>query len=178
MRLGPRPDPRPVKSRQARPLRPRVMRYARAVRALMLCLSLAVGCGGSTKPAADPDWEVEVPEAMQRERAAETRAGAAPVEQVWTPPSVREAQRPRARVYRGTKIDLDLKAADLHNVFRLLGDVGGVNIVVSEDVRGAVTLKLRRVPWDQAFDAIVKLQGLEVTRDGNLYLVMPRRGGS
>jgi type II secretory pathway component HofQ len=143
------------------------------VRALMLSLIVAVGCGGSSKPAAEPDWDVEVPEAMQRGDAAEARAEA-PVEQVWTPPSVREAQRPRARVYRGTKIDLDLKNADLHNVFRLLGDVGGVNIVVSDEVRGAVTLKLRRVPWDQAFDAIVKLQGLEVTRDGNLYLVMPQ----
>lgn len=154
------------------------LRYLDRMRALVLSLILAAGCGGSTKPAAEPDWEVEVPESMRRDGSAETRAGAAPVEQVWTPPSVREAQRPRARVYRGKAIDLDLKGADLHNVFRLLGDVGGVNIVVSEDVRGSVTLKLRWVPWDQAFDAIVKLQGLEVTRDGDLYLVMPRPGGS
>jgi type IV pilus assembly protein PilQ len=149
------------------------------VRLLLVPLILAFGCGGSSAPVAEPaagDWDVEVPEAMRRDGSAETRAeaGPAPRDQVWTPPSAREAQRPQRAVYRGKRIDLDLKDADLHNVFRLLGDVGGVNIVVSDDVRGAVTLKLRRVPWDQAFDAIVRLEGLAVTRDGNLYLVMPR----
>lgn len=149
------------------------MRYPDPVRFPLALLILVLGCGGAAAPAAGPesDWEVDIPAAMTRPVSAETPARA---KQVWTPPSVQAAERPAARRYRGRRIDLDLKQADLHNVFRLLADVGGINIVVSEDVSGAVTLKLRHVPWDQAFEAIVRLEKLEVTRSGNLYLVMPR----
>ena len=83
----------------------------------------------------------------------------------------------RERRYTGAKIDLDLKDADLHNVFRLLADVGGVNIVVSDQVRGTITLRLRRVPWDQALHTIVRSKQLSLVHDHGLYLVMPKGGG-
>ena len=58
----------------------------------------------------------------------------------------RELCAPNTR-YRGATVDLDLKAADIHEVYRLLGDVGRVNIVIPDAVTGKVTLKLKRVPW-------------------------------
>lgn len=76
--------------------------------------------------------------------------------------------------YRGKPIDLDLKDADLHNVFRLLADVGGVNIAVADDVKGSVTLRLRQVPWDQVLATVVALKKLRLQRDGDLYLVTVR----
>jgi hypothetical protein len=78
---------------------------------------------------------------------------------------------PERRGYRGATIDLDLKSADLQNVFRLLSDVGHVNIVVDGNVSGTVTLKLRHVPWDQALDVIVRTKALDIERDGNVILV-------
>lgn len=79
---------------------------------------------------------------------------------------------PHARTrWRGTPIDLDVKQADLHNVFRLLAEVGNVSIVVADDVRGDVTLRLRAVPWDQALDTIVRLEKLRLRRDGTVYTV-------
>jgi type IV pilus assembly protein PilQ len=76
-----------------------------------------------------------------------------------------------ARRFTGARVDLDLKSADLKDVFRLLADVGKVNIVVAEGVSGAITLRLRRVPWDQALDVIARAKGLGVERDGNVLLV-------
>jgi hypothetical protein len=76
-----------------------------------------------------------------------------------------------ARRFTGARVDLDLKSADLKDVFRLLADVGDVNIVVAEGVSGAITLRLRRVPWDQALDVIARAKGLGVERDGNVLLV-------
>ena len=80
-----------------------------------------------------------------------------------------EGERP-AR-YRGAPVDLDVKSADLADVFRLLADVGRVNIVVSGEVTGTLTLHLEHVPWDQALDVIARAKGLALERDGQVILV-------
>ena len=36
----------------------------------------------------------------------------------------------------------------------------------TSDVKGKVTLRLDRVPWDQALDAVLRMHGLEARRDG------------
>lgn len=75
--------------------------------------------------------------------------------------------------YRGRRIDLDLKDADIHNILRLLADVGRVNIVTADDVAGNVTIRMRNVPWDQALDVVLQAKGLGMVRSGNLIRVAP-----
>lgn len=77
----------------------------------------------------------------------------------------------RGMRYRGATIDLDLQGADIHDVMRLLADVGHVNIVVPDTVQGKVTMRLRRVPWDQVTCTIAAVHKLTVTVDGNVVLV-------
>jgi type IV pilus assembly protein PilQ len=77
----------------------------------------------------------------------------------------------RGKIYRGTPMDLDVKDADLHDLFRLLADVGRVNIVIGEGVGGKTTLRLRRVPWDQIVCTVAAAHRLEVTVNGNVVLV-------
>ncbi len=76
--------------------------------------------------------------------------------------------------YTGRRIDLDFKDADIHNILRLLAEVGGVNIVTSDDVEGSVTIRMRDVPWDQALDVIMEAKGLGAERKGNLIRVAPQ----
>jgi len=73
--------------------------------------------------------------------------------------------------FHGAPVDLDLKDANVHDVFRLLADVGRVNIVVAGEVTGTVTMRLRKVPWDQAMDVIARARGLVYEREGNVILV-------
>jgi type IV pilus assembly protein PilQ len=75
--------------------------------------------------------------------------------------------------YSGRRIDLDLKDADIHNILRLLADVGRVNIVTADDVQGNVTIRMRNVPWDQALDVVLQAKGLGMVRSGNLIRVAP-----
>ncbi|MCA9609328.1 MAG: secretin and TonB N-terminal domain-containing protein, partial [Myxococcales bacterium] len=77
------------------------------------------------------------------------------------------------RSYRGRRIDLDFHNADIHNILRLIAEVGGVNIVTSDDVSGTVTIRMRNVPWDQALDVILQAKGLGMVRRGNLIRVAP-----
>jgi type IV pilus assembly protein PilQ len=77
------------------------------------------------------------------------------------------------RKYSGRMIDLDLKNADIHNVLRLLSEVGNVNIITADDVSGSITIKMKSVPWDQALDVILNAKGLGMVRRGNLLRVAP-----
>jgi len=81
--------------------------------------------------------------------------------------------RGKKHVYTGRRISLDFKDIDIHNVLRLLADVGQVNIVTSDDVKGSVTIRMVDVPWDQALDVILKAKGLGMQREGNLIRVAP-----
>jgi type IV pilus assembly protein PilQ len=78
------------------------------------------------------------------------------------------------RRYTGRRIDLDFKDADIHNILRLLSEVGNVNIVSADDVAGSVTIKMRSVPWDQALDVILSAKGLGMVRRENLLRVAPQ----
>jgi type IV pilus assembly protein PilQ len=59
-------------------------------------------------------------------------------------------------------------------VFRLLGDVGRVNIVVPETVKARVTLRLKQVPWDQVACTVAAAHRLAITVNGNVLLVTER----
>jgi type IV pilus assembly protein PilQ len=69
------------------------------------------------------------------------------------------------------RISLDVKDADLHNVLRLLADTGNVNIVVPDEVKGRITIKLTNVPWTQALDIILDSRGLAKEKSGNVIQV-------
>ena len=78
-----------------------------------------------------------------------------------------------SRKYSGRRIDLDFKDADIHNILRLLSEVGGVNVVTADNVGGTVTIRMRDVPWDQALDVILQAKSLGMVRQGNLLRVAP-----
>jgi hypothetical protein len=78
----------------------------------------------------------------------------------------------RGARHHGAAIDLDVKGADLQDVFRLIADAGRVNVVVPDDVAGRVTLRLRHVAWDAVACAVARLHHLTITVDGNILIVM------
>ncbi|MBI5234712.1 MAG: type IV pilus secretin PilQ [Deltaproteobacteria bacterium] len=71
------------------------------------------------------------------------------------------------------KISLDFKDADIGNILRLMAEVSNLNIIAGEDVKGKVSLRLVDVPWEQAFDIILKTNGLGRTQEGNVVRIMP-----
>ena len=73
--------------------------------------------------------------------------------------------------YTGEKISLEFKDADIKNVFRLLAEVSGNNIMVTDDVNRKVTVRLMEVPWDQAMDLIIDSNGLGKDQVGNVIRI-------
>jgi type IV pilus assembly protein PilQ len=75
------------------------------------------------------------------------------------------------KVYTGERISLDFQNADIHNILRLIGEVSGKNVVVSDQVTGKVTLKLKDVPWDQALDIVLASKNLDKAEHGNVIRI-------
>lgn len=75
------------------------------------------------------------------------------------------------KIYTGERISLDFQNAEIHNIIRIIGEISGKNIVVSDAVTGKVTLKLKDVPWDQALDIVLASRNLGVEESGNVLTI-------
>src|SRR5512143_3130173 len=73
--------------------------------------------------------------------------------------------------YVGEPISLDLKDADLRDVLLTFSRLARLNMVIDPDVRGSVTVRLENVPWDQALDVILKVNGLGYVLEGTIVRV-------
>lgn len=83
-----------------------------------------------------------------------------------------EASRSEAkRVYSGRRINLDMVDVNITDIFRMLAEESDMNIIAADDVKGTISLRLKDVPWDQAFDIILKAKDLGITREGNVIRV-------
>jgi type IV pilus assembly protein PilQ len=71
----------------------------------------------------------------------------------------------------GEPISLDLKDADLRDVLRTFAKLAHFNIVIDPDVKGSVTVRLHDVPWDQALDVILQVNGLGYVLEDNILRV-------
>jgi len=78
------------------------------------------------------------------------------------------------KVYTGERLTLNFQDIDVRPVLQLLADTSGQNIVVSDSVKGRVTLRLQNVPWDQALDIVLRTKGLDMRRKNNVIIVAPQ----
>jgi type IV pilus assembly protein PilQ len=71
-------------------------------------------------------------------------------------------------------ISVDFYKIDLHNVFRMLREITGKNIVIAGGVSGNLTLALTDVPWRFALDIILNLKDLAKIERDNTIVVYPK----
>jgi hypothetical protein len=149
------------------------LRDARSVRSpFLLACALVSGCGATPtpEPAVGPASAVRVPAWAEGEPKVVPESTALPAPAPATT-SLGALESSPKKTFSGRRIDLDVKDADIHDVCRMLAEIGHVNIVVADDVKGAVTLKLKSVPWDQALELAVRAKGFHFERDGNVIAV-------
>jgi type IV pilus assembly protein PilQ len=76
--------------------------------------------------------------------------------------------------YTKQRITVDFYKIDLHNVFRLFGEISNLNMVVDSAVGGSLTLALNDVPWDFALDIILNLKDLQKEERFNTIVISPK----
>ncbi len=70
------------------------------------------------------------------------------------------------------KVSFDYIDADVRNVIRSLSEVSGKNVIISEAVKGKVTMKLEDVYWDEALDIVTSTSGLKKVESDNIIRIM------
>ncbi len=70
-------------------------------------------------------------------------------------------------------VTFDFYMTNLHNVLRLIGEIGGVNIVVGDEVKEKkLTLSLKEVPWDEALNTILEGNNLRKLKRGEKTILV------
>jgi type IV pilus assembly protein PilQ len=93
----------------------------------------------------------------------------------WTKPAAGQSVEKTtgtAAKYGGRKISLDFQDAPIRAVLRLLAEEGGITIVSGDDVKGNMTVHMKKVPWDQALDTILDVHGLAKKQMGDVISVV------
>jgi type IV pilus assembly protein PilQ len=85
----------------------------------------------------------------------------------------REVVEVAEETFSGEPMTLTLRDADIKDVLRSFAQISGLNVVVQPEVGGTVTVELTNVPWDQALDQILKINGLGYQLEGNIMRVAP-----
>jgi len=68
-------------------------------------------------------------------------------------------------------ISLDVKNADILDVLKILAQQSGQNIIATQNVKGTTSVSLHNVPLTEALDLIVRTNGLDYRKVGNVYIV-------
>ena len=76
--------------------------------------------------------------------------------------------------YSGEKLSLNFQNIEVRSLLQVIADFTNFNIVTSDSVTGAVTLRLKDVPWDQALDIILQAKGLGMRKSGNVLWIAPK----
>lgn len=76
--------------------------------------------------------------------------------------------------YNGEKLSLNFQNIEVRSLLQVIADFTNFNVVTSDSVTGAVTLRLKDVPWDQALDIILQAKGLGMRKSGNVLWVAPK----
>jgi type IV pilus assembly protein PilQ len=117
--------------------------------------------------------ELPVPQAPEQESVpvAVPPVPKAPVVTVRPAPAAESTLLAGGGRFTGRKISLDLQDADLVNVMRLFAEVANLNIILSPEVKGKVTVRMVNIPWDQAMDIILKMNGLGYALEDNILRI-------
>lgn len=98
----------------------------------------------------------------------------APLVAALTPASIPASPKPiqaASTRYTGQPLTLDLIDMPLVDFFRLMAEEGGINIVVDPDVKGTISIKGEKIPWDQVFDMALATRSLDKQIEGNLVRI-------
>ena len=73
--------------------------------------------------------------------------------------------------YSGEPFDFSFKNADISNILKFIAKVSGLNMVINPNVTGKFTCELVQVPWDQALEIMLKVNGLDMIQEGNILRI-------
>jgi type II secretory pathway component HofQ len=72
-----------------------------------------------------------------------------------------------------SSISLDVRNADLIDMLRMLAQIEGLNVIISSEVKGTVTVQLSDVSAKDAFETLLDTAGLVKVQKGSVIGILP-----
>ena len=69
------------------------------------------------------------------------------------------------------RVTLNFKNLDFKETMNLMGKIGEINVLVGDEVAGAISAELINVPWDKAFQALLDMKNYASDIDVNSNLI-------
>jgi type IV pilus assembly protein PilQ len=69
-------------------------------------------------------------------------------------------------------VSLKMRQADVKTVLRALARIVDKNVLVKNEIKGDMTIDFNNVPWNQAFNGILRTQGLTYVWEGDILRVI------
>ena len=72
-----------------------------------------------------------------------------------------------------TPISLQFTDIELTELLQILAKLGNTNFLLSESIKGKITVDLQNTPWHTALHSILASRGLRIMRNGDIYWIGP-----
>ncbi len=131
-----------------------------------------------TAPGRDPVPAPKSPVSRPAAPAARQQSAPAPQPPVIPPntpnPNSQVITGSGEKQYRGNPITLDFSGADLRSVLRYFNQISGLNIIIDPSVPATpIDIVMNDVPWDQAFEILLRTHKLGYTAEGTILRIAP-----
>lgn len=148
----------------------------RILAGILLPVLLLFGCAGQKSAQKDPFFD-------KWTTMADTAAGHSPAPREKSSTVARELLKATGETGEGLTVipikelptqpvSLTFRQANIQTILRSLARIVGKNILVKSDIKGEMTIDFREVPWNQAFNSILRTQGLTYTWEGDILRVL------
>ncbi len=98
----------------------------------------------------------------------------APASQATQPPASQQITASTEKKYQGYPITLDFAGVDLRTVLRQFAEISGLNIILDPGIPSTpVDIVLKDVPWDQAFETLLRGYKLGYIAEGTIIRIAP-----
>lgn len=75
--------------------------------------------------------------------------------------------------FYGKPVSIEVHDTPIREVISLIAEQSGANIILSSEVDGNLSLKLRQIPWDQALLLVMRSRNLGYVRQGSVLRIAP-----
>lgn len=80
---------------------------------------------------------------------------------------------PRPSPFHGEPVSLNFDHANLIDIFHVLAETAHLNLIVSPNIQGEISLRLHDVPWDQILDILARIFHFGYQIEGTILSIFP-----
>ena len=140
----------------------------------ILIITIVAGCAGKKSEKRDPffeKWKARAENSKGYSPAARRRAIKLPGKTGEEAPGQERVAEPE-KLLPTKKISMKMHNVDLAVLLRALARVANQNIIISEKVIAKVNINIKKAPWDQVFQCILRTHGLTYAWEGDVMRIM------